>query len=440
MAQPAFSWALTAAVMALSMLVPALFGTALSWGATPRWRAGIVAALIAWMALGWGLVVAGLVDSSELGFPAFVPPIGATVLAGVMLLRWGRWRRIVDAASMQLLLVVESARVAGLLFVYMASVGALPAEFGLPVGIGDTIAGAFALAALVAWRTERRYRRGFVLVAMVVGLIDAGNALRHALEIYASAPVLGRFPFALLLVSAVPLLVLTHIYVLFKLLFGTRSRVSFADPGPSRPGFDAPGQDRRKLQVGALAPPIEGEGLDGRPVTLSALRGKWVLVSFHRYAACPVCNVTIRDYVRRHQDVRSAGLEVLAVFHSPRQRLLEYLPSTPRDITIIADPGMVLYERYGAGARVRSLLDPRTLFMGVQSVGVGSFNPLQADGPAHSVPSEFVIDPAGRVRHLRHGAYPGDVMSVDEVLTLIAALRRVEQTRRSEALAHAQPA
>ncbi len=185
-----------------------------------------------------------------------------------------------------------------------------------------------------------------------------------------------------------------------------------------------PKQDSQRVHVGQKAPFFRAQSLTGEIVSNEDLKGGWVMLSFHRFASCPVCNLALQKYKQRYDDFRDAELRLVAVFHSARERLLEYMESDELPFTVLADPSIDIYEKFGAGTRLRSLFDPRTLFSGLRSLGKGSFNPLEMDGPPHVLPSDFIIDENGVVRHIHHGAYVGDSLTVDRALEFLAGFRQ----------------
>jgi AhpC/TSA family len=80
-----------------------------------------------------------------------------------------------------------------------------------------------------------------------------------------------------------------------------------------------------------------------------------VHLQFRRYAACPVCNLHLRTFARRHEEIVRAGVIEIAVFHSPPDDLRGHdLP-----FALVADPTRVLYREFGVEKSVRSVLDPR---------------------------------------------------------------------------------
>uniref|UniRef100_A0A7R9Z5A4 Thioredoxin domain-containing protein n=1 Tax=Pseudictyota dubia TaxID=2749911 RepID=A0A7R9Z5A4_9STRA len=57
----------------------------------------------------------------------------------------------------------------------------------------------------------------------------------------------------------------------------------------------------------------------GRNVSLSDFRGKKVMLSFHRFASCPFCNLAINDLKGRYKKLAWASkLEVIKVFPTPK--------------------------------------------------------------------------------------------------------------------------
>ena len=62
-------------------------------------------------------------------------------------------------------------------------------------------------------------------------------------------------------------------------------------------------------------------------------------LQFRRFAGCPICNLHLREIVRRHEEIAAAGIREVVIFHSPATELVDYdLP-----FAVIADPGKHLY-------------------------------------------------------------------------------------------------
>ncbi len=56
--------------------------------------------------------------------------------------------------------------------------------------------------------------------------------------------------------------------------------------------------------------------LDGKPVRLSDSKGRYTLLSFNRFAACPMCNLAVREFSRKAPEYAARNLRVISFFES----------------------------------------------------------------------------------------------------------------------------
>ena len=163
------------------------------------------------------------------------------------------------------------------------------------------------------------------------------------------------------------------------------------------------------------------------PRELTTVRGDTVRVpdparpvhlQFRRYAVCPVCNLHLRTFARRHEEIVRAGVIEIAVFHSPADDLRGHdLP-----FALVADPTRVLYREFGVEKSVRSVLDPRA--WGAMRRGIVAFGvrfPRLGESP-FGLPADFLIAPSGVVSAHKYGSYADDQWSVDELLEKLEAM------------------
>ncbi len=160
---------------------------------------------------------------------------------------------------------------------------------------------------------------------------------------------------------------------------------------------------------------------------LTTLRGETIRIpdharpvhlQFRRYAACPVCNLHLRTFARRHNEIVRAGVIEIAVFHSPADDLRGHdLP-----FALVADPTRVLYREFGVEESIRSILDPRAwgaMFRGIVAFGVRV--PRLGESP-FGLPADFLIASTGVVIAHKYGLYADDQWSVDELLEKVKAM------------------
>jgi len=152
-------------------------------------------------------------------------------------------------------------------------------------------------------------------------------------------------------------------------------------------------------------------------------------LQFRRFAGCPVCDLHLQSFVRRHHELASLVREVV-VFHSSTQELLRYASELP--FAIIADPEKKLYSAFGVESGARSLLSPGAWLPIVRAVArslrrtVGRrqrMPPLNPAGGSLGLPADFLIAPDGRIIASKYGLHAFDQWSVDEVIQFVATCR-----------------
>ncbi len=179
-----------------------------------------LAVLAGWFLLTLGGSLLGVFDSQPrppipLGLAAVVPV--AVFLASY--LASARFREFVFSLDLRALTVAQTWRVAGIVFVVLYFLGALPGVFALPAGLGDFAVG--VTAPLVAWYWKRPFPYRTFIVWNVLGSLDLVTAV--SLGVLASAtPVgvlagdvttrlMGQFPLSLIPTFFVPLLLIFHL-------------------------------------------------------------------------------------------------------------------------------------------------------------------------------------------------------------------------------------
>ena len=144
-----------------------------------------------------------------------------------------------------------------------------------------------------------------------------------------------------------------------------------------------------------------------------------VHLQFRRYAACPVCNLHLRTFARRYDEIVRARIIEIAVFHSPADELRGHdLP-----FALVADPARALYKEFGVEKSIRSVFDPRAC--GAMLRGIAAFGvtlPRLGESP-FGLPADFLISPGGVLIDHKYGSHADDQWSVDELLNKVEATK-----------------
>lgn len=178
-----------------------------------------------------------------------------------------------------------------------------------------------------------------------------------------------------------------------------------------------------RLSEGHRIVPLQLTNLQGRPVQIPDPPGRLVHLQFRRFAGCPICNLHLREMVARLGEIRQAGIQAVAFFHSSAAAMQPYQGDLPFDC--VADPDKVFYRQFGVETSWVGMLDPRNLPAVMKGMSASFPSHLLAGGEAgHAgMPADFLIDPTGLIVASHYGRYADDQWSVDELLTLAFSQR-----------------
>lgn len=159
------------------------------------------------------------------------PPVAVAVAAGApplvviaLALRSSRFRVWARGLDLRFLTLLHTWRTAGLAFLALAAVHALPDGFAAPAGIGDVAVGLTAplVAAFVIDRSDGAY-----LAWTVLGIVDLGAAVTLGV-LYSNSPVgvlrgdigtdlMASLPMSLIPTFGVPITLVVHILSLINI-------------------------------------------------------------------------------------------------------------------------------------------------------------------------------------------------------------------------------
>ncbi len=166
-----------------------------------------------------------------------------------------------------------------------------------------------------------------------------------------------------------------------------------------------------KLKIGVKAPNIVTEDIFEAKVNLDQFKGRKVLLSFYRYASCPLCNLRVNDLIRHSDNWSSKGLDMIAVFQSPAKSIKQYVGKQDAPFPIIPDPEQTFYKKYGvSGSWGKFLigLKPSKLF----SAAKKGFVPGKIETDITMVPADFLIDEKGIIHTVYYGKDASDHLDI----------------------------
>jgi len=130
-----------------------------------------------------------------------------------------------------------------------------------------------------------------------------------------------------------------------------------------------------RLSPGDQAPDFTLPDADGNPVSLSAHRGRRVIVYCYPAALTPGCTTQAVDFTAAAGDLAEAGLDIIGISPDAPEKLIRFREKEELAITLVSDVDKAVLRAYGA-------YGPKKMY-GKEVVGV--------------IRSTFVIDAEGRI-------------------------------------------
>jgi peroxiredoxin Q/BCP len=143
-----------------------------------------------------------------------------------------------------------------------------------------------------------------------------------------------------------------------------------------------------RLEPGDPAPPFTLGDQSGRPVSLSDLRGRGVLVYFYPKADTPGCTTqscAVRD---AREDLAGLGVEVLGISPDEPEDQAAFDEKFALGFPLLSDPDHAVAEAWGVWGE-KSMYGKT--YMGV-------------------IRSSFLVDEQGRISHAWYKVSPGDTV------------------------------
>ncbi|MEQ8471755.1 MAG: peroxiredoxin-like family protein [Marinoscillum sp.] len=175
----------------------------------------------------------------------------------------------------------------------------------------------------------------------------------------------------------------------------------------------------KTIKMGDPAPAISTTDLWGTPVDIPA-PGQWIYLSFHRFAACPFCNLRTNELIRNYPRFKQLNTEIISLWPSDKDHLLRHAGSEKPPFPMLSDQHKHLYKAYGVtesswiGA-VRLLLHPGLVLDALKN----KHENIEADADPTLMPASFLVDPDGIIQFAYYGKHIGDHPPIDSILQVV---------------------
>ncbi|MFN8537104.1 MAG: peroxiredoxin-like family protein [Thermomicrobiales bacterium] len=167
------------------------------------------------------------------------------------------------------------------------------------------------------------------------------------------------------------------------------------------------------------APTFQTNDLFGNPVDLASYRGRPLLLSFFRNAACALCNLRVHMLIERHAEFERAGLAVVAIFESAGAAMREHVGKQDAPFPLIPDPEARLYDLYGvenSAEKVEATMALPGTHAQVAAAAERGFPLTKEEGSNFlRMPADFLVGPDGSVLEAHYADYVWDHLPFERI-------------------------
>jgi thioredoxin-dependent peroxiredoxin len=170
------------------------------------------------------------------------------------------------------------------------------------------------------------------------------------------------------------------------------------------------------LKKNQLAPEFIADSVSDQRIDLYGLRGKKVLIKFHRFSGCPVCQWQIHEFIGQQKALFAAGIETIIFMHSSIGNIRSNFKEVP-GLHIIADKQKSYYRLFHSEflwTKIFSFASWKAIFIAFFKGYFPHFNKFE--GGVIGIPSDFLVDEKSRIADLQYGKHFGDSWTVSDVL------------------------
>lgn len=164
----------------------------------------------------------------------------------------------------------------------------------------------------------------------------------------------------------------------------------------------------------------------GEKINLQVLlkENQRVLICFFRPVWCPICNKRTHELIERYEELKSKGIEVIAVYPTKSDIMAQYVKDAKIPFPVIADPKEALYEVYAIERSMKKIkatmkrpdfhkeVDEGTMLYG----GKVYIDYPEAGSPI--INADFVLSGRREVEIAYYGEFVGDHYNLDELINL----------------------
>lgn len=169
------------------------------------------------------------------------------------------------------------------------------------------------------------------------------------------------------------------------------------------------------------APDFQTTDILGNPFSISALKGKKILLTFYRHVGCPFTNLRFLELQELDNYFSEMGLVVLAVYESSNENLQRYSRDESFYARMIANPKYDLYSLYDIEQSALKIL--YSMYKGAYIKGEEGRRRFKEkfcpEGRKDTLGGDFLIGEDGYIKYAYYNQYLGDHLPVKDIIRFL---------------------
>jgi thioredoxin-dependent peroxiredoxin len=170
-----------------------------------------------------------------------------------------------------------------------------------------------------------------------------------------------------------------------------------------------------RIKSGEAAKPFHVEDIHGQSQSLQNYAGKKLLLAFFRHAACPLCNLRVHQLIQAYPTLQSNGVDILAFFESPKDKILQYVGTQNVPFPIVADPEREIYKLYGVESSIVGMMKGLLRISDFSEAATKKLMFFDPHNDIALIPADFLINPDLRIHTAYYGRDIGDRLNLSVI-------------------------
>lgn len=179
-----------------------------------------------------------------------------------------------------------------------------------------------------------------------------------------------------------------------------------------------------KLIVNAKAPLFSGEDIYGKTHRFTFTEG-WTFISFHRFAACPFCNMRTHELIKNFNRFKMNDIKIISLWPSSRKEMSKISGNEEAPFPMLCDADMEIFKKYSVIDKsmlgfVRLMLHPKIFMASMKHVT----RHTKLNDNIKLMPANFLISPAGKLELVHYGKHFADHIELEDIFKTVNQNKR----------------